>query len=474
MGKLKSVSFPVILATVILIAMIILNTFNTGSPGGADSYLHFLFAKWAFNYPRLFFDHWGKPLFIILSSPFAQFGFKGAVTFNIILSVLSGFLVYKSGQKMNLKNAWLGIVFTVFTPIFFYISFSSLTEILFAFLVIASVYLFIREQFFWSIVVMSFVPFARTEGVIFFPIFMLALIYLKQYKYISLLFVGFIFMAIVGYSSHHEFLWPITKNPYHDTEALYGHGTFDHFLKYSTILFGRPLIVLFLIGVISSIRAVFVKRMAHHQAVVFLLLSISFGYFAAHSFVWAFGMGGSAGLIRVIAGIAPVVALVSLIGFDMLFGWISTKKTVSLGIGVILSGIVIKAGVSKNTYPIPIDLEMAVLKKATDYLKQEKLDSNYIVYYNPTVAFLLDLDPFSDTGSRERVPNPKIPNENLPQGTILVWDTHFSPTSGGLPQEVLNGNKEYTRVKDFQPDVPFKVYTGQDYEVLLYQISNKR
>ena len=68
--------------------------FFTGVPaGGADNYAHFNISRWAFRYPSLFLDHWGKPLYTILAVPFAQFGFVAVRILNSVLSLtLVGFL----------------------------------------------------------------------------------------------------------------------------------------------------------------------------------------------------------------------------------------------------------------------------------------------------------------------------------------------------------------------------------------------
>ena len=166
---------------------------------GGDSYMHYLIAHWSFEYPYLFFDHWGKPLFTIFSAPFAQFGFKGSVTFNILVAIGSGVLVTQSAKEMGAKFSWLGLLMTVFTPLFFVISFSSLTEILFAFTLVLSIYLFVIQKFDWSAIVISFIPFARTEGVIFLPLFALIFILLKNYKSVFALVTGFVVMSLVGF-----------------------------------------------------------------------------------------------------------------------------------------------------------------------------------------------------------------------------------------------------------------------------------
>ena len=83
----------------------ILCSFNgTGDDG--DSIFHFLYAKYALTHPELFLHHWAKPVFVFLASPFAQFGFMGIKTFNVLLSLGSIWMVEKELNQLNLLHQW--------------------------------------------------------------------------------------------------------------------------------------------------------------------------------------------------------------------------------------------------------------------------------------------------------------------------------------------------------------------------------
>jgi hypothetical protein len=75
-------AFTGLLFVVACIVALVLN----GTNGGGDSIGHYLLAHHAWKYPNLFFNHWGKPVFTMLSSPFAQFGFKGVKLFNVFVT----------------------------------------------------------------------------------------------------------------------------------------------------------------------------------------------------------------------------------------------------------------------------------------------------------------------------------------------------------------------------------------------------
>jgi hypothetical protein len=45
---------------------------GTGDEG--DSISHYLFAKTAWTYKQHFFDHWAKPVYVLIAFPFATTG----------------------------------------------------------------------------------------------------------------------------------------------------------------------------------------------------------------------------------------------------------------------------------------------------------------------------------------------------------------------------------------------------------------
>ena len=75
--KLTSNYFFIFLLFVSSCVLIYFSYYNEICEGGPDNIWHYYFSKYALTYPDFFLHHWGKPLFIILSTWFAQFGFFG-------------------------------------------------------------------------------------------------------------------------------------------------------------------------------------------------------------------------------------------------------------------------------------------------------------------------------------------------------------------------------------------------------------
>src|SRR5580700_943620 len=64
-------------------------TYDTG-----DGIRHYIISRYSWNHSYLFLDHWGKPFFTLVSSPFSRFGLLGINAFNLVCFILSSVLCY--------------------------------------------------------------------------------------------------------------------------------------------------------------------------------------------------------------------------------------------------------------------------------------------------------------------------------------------------------------------------------------------
>ena len=196
--KVNEKTLPGITMAFIALFLIMVLLLSAAITGDTDSITHYLFARYAFAHPENFLSHWGKPLFTILSSPFAQFGYTGAMVFNLLCGSLTAWLVYKISRKLLYDYSWVVILMVIFTPVYILTMFTSLTEILFSLVLVFSIYLFVNERYVLSALVISFIPFARTEGLMFLALFLVALLCMGQYKAIPVLLSVFILFSLAG------------------------------------------------------------------------------------------------------------------------------------------------------------------------------------------------------------------------------------------------------------------------------------
>ena len=135
---------------------------------------------------------------------------------------------------------------------------------------------------------------------------------------------------------------------------------------------------------------------------------------------------------------------------------------------ILLAGILISEGTTKHRLPIYLNAEEVEMNKMGKYVKENKLDTNFVYYSNPTAAYFLGLDHFSTKNSWNYIPL-KGHESEAKTGSIIIWDAHFSPNDSKVSKADLENNTHYKKVKTFIPETSFQVYSGQTYEVILFQ-----
>ena len=153
---------------------------SDGAVGGGDHYVHYRMARYSWQHPQYFLDLWGKPVFTILASPFAQFGIMGVKVFNLIGGFTTAFVTVKIAQKFELKNSLLAAFFLLFMPTYFFLMMISMTEILFSLLLVFSIYLILNEKHLVAALLVSLLPFSRQEGYAYLVLVAIYFIYKKK------------------------------------------------------------------------------------------------------------------------------------------------------------------------------------------------------------------------------------------------------------------------------------------------------
>ena len=456
----------------VLAAMFVYFDFTwEGFYGGADNIAHFRISKYAFNYPYLFLDHWGKPLFTLLTAPFSQFGFIGIKLFNVFAGILAGLFTYLTAKKLKFRNSLLVLIFTLFAPIYFVLLPTGLTEPLFSLVLILSVFLFFNRQYISSAILVSFLPFARTEGVFLLPLFILAFLSERRFKAVLLLFTGTIVYSLAGYFHYEDIFWLINKNPYTGSRDIYGNGEFFHFVKASKEIFGWPVAILLLIGMIFLvIESVGQKIPSERKQAHYILLLIAapfFLYLVAHSFAWWKGLGGSLGLIRVMAGVIPLASLLALKGYNSLTKVLRFPVFLKSVVSLFLLTMIVYGPVKKYR-TFPLGEEEKLVAEAAEWLKESDYFSGKIYYYHLYFIHFLELDPFNPDDCVEKIPRVEVPSSKIPDGSIIQWDSHFGPNEGRMPLSTLMNDRGLKLLKTFAPKTAFANWKGENFKVYLF------
>lgn len=436
---------------------------------GTDNITHFHMARYAFENPHLFLHLWGKPVFTTLLAPFTFLGFKGAQLFNLFVAVLTLIFTFRISKTIFPKGALTVVVLTAFAPVYFMLMLTTLTEILFSFVLVVSVYLFMKNKLVFTALLLSFIPFVRSEGTILFPVFAVAFALKRNWIAIPVLAAGTVFYSVVGFFVFDDILWLINRFPYPTGSSVYGNGELLHFVRKSYNIFGVPLILLMLTGLIFWLIEIFRKfSWKSDNLVLFIIIAGSWtGYFAAHSFVWWQGMGGSLGLIRVIGAVIPLAALTGTKGIQFLAEKIK-KQHLLVFLLIVISLAQFFLFFIQNKVPLKASPVDKLIVKSADFLKNEKTEGR-IFYFNPAFAFHIGLNPY-DSGTSGWFFGDKIqPSNSLEFGDILIWDAHFGPNEGGVSYETMEKDPWFQKIKTFLPEGKIIVLGGYEYAIHIYR-----
>ncbi len=440
--------------------------------GGGDHFTHFKLARWSWKYPHLLFNHWGKPLFTILISPFAQLGINYARIFNLLVGLSTAWFSWQLSRELKLKNCWLTVLLVLLTPVYFSLIFSVMTEPLHSLFLVLAVWLFFKNRFAWSAVAISFLPIIRTESVVLIPIFLFAFGLRKQWKSIPLMVTGFVIISLAGWCFHNSFWWLITEMPYKGNAAgIYGHGSLFHFINSTKGILGFPIAGLFVIGLLVSLWLWIKKdRFKINNRFYYLLLvpGIYLTFMAAHSVVWWKGWGNSLGLIRVMGSVAPLAAITALTGFNFLEEKFSRYKKPFLYFEILMLMWMFAMIYSDCRGGFKKSKPQVVLSAATKYIQKNHLDKYKIYYFNNYIPYRLNIDPYDEQSSQWGVPNVIKVSFDMPDSSLIVWDAHFGNIEGQTPLKKLLSDDNLKLIKIFKPEKPF-VEMGYSYEVYLFQ-----
>jgi hypothetical protein len=468
-GKTEKIIAYVLTFGLLLLFSILAIT-STAIFEGSDNIAHYHVSHFAFKHPELFLYHWGKPLFNILSSPFAQAGFTGIKLFNVLTGIATAYFSYRYLRSQKIEMSFAVIPFVVFVPMYFMMMQSGLTEVLCSFIFVVSAFCFVDKRYILSAVIISFVQLSRTEAVIALPIYAVAFLWFRQYKAIPFLLAGTVLFSFIGWFQYRDIFWLISQNPYKGAADLYGKGEFFHFVKEMPYAYGWPLIVLTVAGAAAMIFWFFRRkaRLAESStADIFVLFFPALAMLAAHSYLWWKGLGGSAGLVRVISAVMPLASIIGFKGLNEVTSRIPYKWLKWILFAVALFFIV---RLPFKRYPQPAKLHTAdlLMSKAADWIKSEGLQDRSIYYYDPEVAFFNHLDPWSHEKGRQVIRDGFI-NENVfEEGSLIVWDAHFGAHEGRMPLSELMNRKMIKLVQILLPNPPFTVFGKDQYCIYIF------
>ncbi|MBI2258675.1 MAG: hypothetical protein HYU67_07225 [Flavobacteriia bacterium] len=431
-------------------------------PDVGDGIMHFFISQASWHDSNLFFHHWGKPLFILLSSPFSQFGFNGMFVFQLLVFLLNCFFAFLIFKKSNVKS-YLIILFPFFlalTKDYNETVFSGLTETLFNLFLIINAYLYINNKFLMFAACISFTPFLRSEGQLVVVLATLLLLFHKKYKFIPLLLLGFLIYSLLGGLFYNGFWWYFTENPYRFNNNIYGHGTWHHyFLSYKNYL-GNQGLFLFCFVVIFF-HKIYSKCSIDEKVLYFFSFLFFIGVLISHSYFWAMGKNGSMGLTRIATQGMPLFVLCNLIFLSKLkVDFFKSNFLIKNTLLVLFVLIPVFFLFKNKKFPIiASDFDSRIIE-SVQFLKKNS-QYNKIYYHHPLIPFLFKVNPLINQKRFVSFPYINVNNnliDDIKVGDVFIYDSHFSPLEGGININHLLKINSFPVVATFKSSNGFEIY----------------
>lgn len=437
-----------------------------------DGIAHFFISQASWFDSNLFLHHWGKPFFTLLSSPFSQFGFNGLVVFNILAFSLTVLLGYRILEQKGI-SVWIQVLFPLILLTAHDVAnttLGGLTEPLFNLALIFSLFLLLNKRFLWFAVVVSFMPFMRSEGQLPVLLAIVLLLYNRSFKSLPFLFTGFVLYAIAGIFVYGDLWWYFTESPYSMNNAIYGKGSWSHYLLSYKNYLGNPGLYILLLGLPAMLVFLIKKKWDELQLEWgFFAYGVFIGVLFSHSYFYATGTNGAYGLTRLATQGMPIFLLLNLyyIGkFNI------SKHKVSLSVFGLFAVIMIISLITNKHYPKmakPLDEQVI---KATAYLKTKNYQNRTVFFYSPLLAFSLRENNYLPGSSLKFFAFTDL-DENLEKlfkpGDLIVRDSHFGPLEMNLPLSTIDQHPELVLIKEFQSAEQLEDPLGETEGVRIYE-----
>lgn len=415
-----------------------------------DSAYHYLFSRWAAVHPSYFVSVWARPLFTLIYFFPSQFGYPAAKLLTVGIGLATAWQSFRLAEWSKLRRAELVIPMLFLQPAFLALSSEVMTEMLFALLFVIALRLHLTGRVIAGMLVASSLILVRPEGFfigVLWGCWVLDVGYwIKRGKdegkpglkftirvlQCLLLASGMVVWWLVALALTGDKLWIVHNWPpdWQVDGKANGTGPIWWYTALLPLIVGVPLFVPFLIGLWKLLR----RRELVFATSSFLTL------FVLHSLMFARGWFGSAGYARYFICVAPVTALLVLVGWNELAAH-RPRRLLEVGAWALaaLTCFVYVDSIRFSRDAFAIQEMYYWLGRHSSH--SSLIDPSSAAYHKRLITsqayarILLDRDPLENpTFTTDRQHNLELIRQS-PEGTLVLWDEETGPKWFGLLAE---------------------------------------
>jgi hypothetical protein len=188
-------------------------------------------------------------------------------------------------------------------------------------------------------------------------------------------------------------------------------------------------------------------------------------FFAVHSVLYWKALYGSMGLIRVVTGVLPLAAVISVKAYEYIDKTLFIKEIRNVFLFLVIILIII-SNFSIHRYPIQLGPEEQAWKEAINWIKQTPLIKHKILFTDIDVPFLLDMDPWDHTKCEQKYTSKWL--NCYPENIVFIWDSYYGTKECNVPLDILENKGEYRLVNIFQPKLWLNSWYERPYEICVF------
>lgn len=410
----------------------------------ADGITHFNARRFAWDQPMHRVGVWSRPFCVMLYMiPTHLGGLMGTRLTSLALALIGMLLTVRVASRQRDSRPEVAGIFLLCAPLWFVHSFSELTEIPFAVLLIGAFAAYQARWFVVMAIVLALSPLARPEGFGFIALAAIAMVLHRRWIALLILPMGVIFWSWWGWytvGSPADLAWYqwLPHNWPYSTDSVYGSGSMMRFIIILPAVVGPLVFPLIWLGVGKTcFRVSDVNVDLHRRVCDILIMGIPILILMAHSLLWFLGKMASNGEPRYMLIVAPFWAILAGRGYDKLVEWWRLPRPIAWSALAAMPAII--ANAFYPCFPLGLTSDDELAENVAAWVAQHpQVAAKYprIGWSLPRLSILLAVDPLD--GNRS-VTIRKSLATNRPPGVMVIWDTiyttHNSDEALVVPEE---------------------------------------
>lgn len=136
-----------------------------------DEMGHYLLNRYFWRYPDIMLSQWQRPLYTLLTAPFALLGYRGQALFSVLSGLVCALATVGIARHYGIRRSYLIPILLLCFPPFVDVLWTNLAQAPFAALLACALLAGLKRRFALAAVLVGFTPLIRLEGAIAIAVF---------------------------------------------------------------------------------------------------------------------------------------------------------------------------------------------------------------------------------------------------------------------------------------------------------------